>query len=94
MPVPARKASDYRLFEEAGDVIRLQFVRWAKALGFTLSELHELLALSGRWQADMAGLRASAAGKLVDMGPPQATAASIRHMKLRNPAFDRYPTRP
>lgn len=40
----ARTASGYRLYAEA-DVERLRFIRQAKALGFTLDDIAELLRL-------------------------------------------------
>jgi len=63
---PARQSSGYRLYEEQ-DVERLRFIRRAKSLGFTLNEIQELLALSGRREQDMAGLKAAAAEKLADV---------------------------
>ena len=39
-----RSASGYRLYTDA-DVMRLQFIRKAKALGFTLEDITELLKL-------------------------------------------------
>src|SRR3546814_4886966 len=56
LPEPARQASGYRSYV-SGDVGRLQFVRRAKALGFTLEEIRDLLALSGRRDDDMGGLK-------------------------------------
>lgn len=44
MPEPDRKASGYRDYGER-DLLRLQFVLRAKSLGFTLSEIGELLDL-------------------------------------------------
>src|SRR6266852_308449 len=41
---PARKPSGYRLYAEE-DIARLQFIRKAKKLGFTLKEIKELLTL-------------------------------------------------
>lgn len=41
---PSRTASGYRLYTEV-DVERLQFIRQAKALGFTLQDITELLRL-------------------------------------------------
>jgi len=41
---PARNPSGYRLYAEE-DVARLRFIRKAKALGYTLKEIKELLAL-------------------------------------------------
>jgi DNA-binding transcriptional MerR regulator len=66
LPAPLRQASGYRCYEP-GDVGRLRFVRRAKALGFTLAEIRELLALSGRRDDDMGALRAAAAEKLADV---------------------------
>lgn len=66
LPAPQRQASGYRRYED-GDVARLRFVRRAKALGFTLVEIRDLLALSGRREDDMGGLKAAAAEKLADV---------------------------
>lgn len=66
LPVPTRRASGYRSYD-AADVVRLRFVRRAKALGFTLVEIRELLALSGRRDDDMADLKAVATEKLSDI---------------------------
>src|SRR5574337_579822 len=45
LPPPRRRASGYR--DYGPDVVeRLRFIRRAKALGFTLEEIRELLALS------------------------------------------------
>jgi MerR family copper efflux transcriptional regulator len=44
MPEPDRKPSGYRVYDER-DVLRLKFVLRAKSLGFTLSEIGELLDL-------------------------------------------------
>ena len=41
---PARTASNYRLYPEK-DVLRLAFIKRAKHLGFTLSEIKDLLTL-------------------------------------------------
>lgn len=54
LPAPARQPSGYRRYG-ASDVQRLRFVARAKALGFTLAEIQELLALS-----DRAGVRPDA----------------------------------
>ena len=45
LPEPLRRASGYRSYGE-GTVTQLRFIRRAKALGFTLEEIRELLALS------------------------------------------------
>lgn len=66
LPPPQRQASGYRAYGK-DDVARLQFLQRAKALGFTLNEIRELLALSGRRADDMAGLKAAATDKLLDV---------------------------
>lgn len=63
LPAPARSAAGYRRYEE-GDVLRLNFIRRAKALGFTLEEIRDLLAISAA-RDDMAQVKAAAAAKLV-----------------------------
>jgi len=45
LPEPKRRASGYRHYDDAA-VRQLRFIRRAKALGFTLQEIRELLALS------------------------------------------------
>lgn len=66
LPKAQRLASGYRVYDQ-DDVRRLRFVRRAKALGFTLPEIRELLALSGHRQDDMAGMKAAAIEKLADV---------------------------
>ena len=53
-------------------------MRRAKALGFTLNEIQELLSLSGRREQDMAGLKAAAAEKLADVEHRLAELTRIR----------------
>lgn len=66
LPPPQRQASGYRRYGQ-DDIARLGFVRRGKALGFTLVEIRDLLALSGRPADDMAGLKATATEKLADV---------------------------
>jgi DNA-binding transcriptional MerR regulator len=77
LPLPTRQASGYRRYD-TGDVARLRFVRRAKGLGFTLSEIRELLALSGRREDDMGTLKAAATAKLADVETRLAELARIR----------------
>lgn len=63
---PARRPSGYRDYHDA-DIARLCFVLRAKALGFTLVEIRELLALSDAVDHDMASIKALAVAKLVDI---------------------------
>lgn len=58
---PPRRASGYRAYP-ADAVRRLRFIRRAKALGFTLDEIAELLALSQR--RDVRAVKKAAQAKL------------------------------
>ena len=66
LPQAQRIASGYRVYG-ADDVKRLQFVRRAKALGFALAEIGDLLALSDHRDDDMATLKSVATEKLADV---------------------------
>ncbi len=77
LPAPLRQPSGYRTYSLA-DVLRLRFVRRAKALGFSLDEIRELLALSDRRDGDMGSLKAAASGKLADVETKLAELTRIR----------------
>ena len=59
-----RLASGYRRYSEL-ELARLRFIRRAQALGFTLKEIKELLALSA--QRDVERVKRSAQAKLKDV---------------------------
>ena len=77
LPEPQRLMSGYRQYE-TGDVARLRFVRRAKALGFTLIEIRELLTLSSHREDDMAGMKAAAIEKLADVEDKLTELTRIR----------------
>ena len=77
LPPPQRQASGYRHYR-SDDVARLRFVRRAKALGFSLAEVRELLALSSRPAEDMAGLKAAASEKLAGVEYKLAELERVR----------------
>src|SRR3546814_13682860 len=77
LPEPRRQASGYRRYGE-DDVARLRFVRRAQGLGFTLTEIRDLLALSSRPADDMDGLKAAATEQPVDGGHNVAELTRIR----------------
>jgi MerR family transcriptional regulator, copper efflux regulator len=60
----ARLASGYRRYGEL-EVSRLRFIRRAQALGFTLKEVRELLALSAK--RDVARVKRTAQAKFDDV---------------------------
>jgi Hg(II)-responsive transcriptional regulator len=72
---PTRLASGYRRYSEL-EVARLRFIRRAQALGFSLKEVKELLALSKR--RDVARVRRTAQEKLADVEERIAALERIR----------------
>lgn len=77
LPPPMRNGSGYRCYGDE-DIARLAFVRRAKALGFTLAEIRDLLTLSARRHDGMAGLNTVAKEKLADVEERLAELTRIR----------------
>lgn len=77
LPIPRRRDSGYRRYD-AEDLTRLQFVRRAKALGFSLHDIAELLTLSDQSHNDMAGVRHAAESKLLDVNNKLAELTRIK----------------
>lgn len=77
LPMPSRRDSGYRDYHSR-DVAQLRFVRRAKALGFTLSEIRELLALSHHREQDMSGFKAVGAAKLAVLDAKLAELNRVR----------------
>jgi Hg(II)-responsive transcriptional regulator len=77
LPEPQRLRSGYRQYQ-LGDVSRLRFVRRAKALGFTLQEIRDLLELSSHREKDMAGMKTTAIEKLADVEEKLTELTRIR----------------
>jgi MerR family copper efflux transcriptional regulator len=63
---PARTASNYRIYP-ASDITRLRFIKKAKELGFSLSEIKELLALSCDPSASKADVKHQVESKINDI---------------------------
>jgi len=70
-----RLASGYRRYT-ALELSRLRFIRRAQALGFTLNEVRDLLALSAK--RDVARVKRSAQSKLEDVDKKIAALQKIR----------------
>ncbi len=66
MPKPKRKESRYRFYDEV-DLKRLQFIKRAKELGFTLKEIKELLNLKIESTATCGDVKHLAENKLKDI---------------------------
>ena len=77
LPPPERRPSGYREYREA-DVERLRFIRKAKELGFTLTEIGELLSLSADRGADMQGVKRKAEERLAQV---EQKLTELRHMQ-------------
>jgi Hg(II)-responsive transcriptional regulator len=74
---PPRPGSGFRTYPEE-TVARLQFIRQAQLLGFTLKEIADLLALRVAPGTDCAAVRAHAAAKLADVERRLAELERIR----------------
>lgn len=76
LPPPARRASGYRDYDD-GDIPRLRFILRAKALGFTLVEIRELLDLSDEHAGNVGDLKLAVQAKLADIESRMAQLAKI-----------------
>jgi DNA-binding transcriptional MerR regulator len=75
---PARRtASGYRMYGEATER-RLRFIRRAQALGFTLNEIAELLALSDNPHAGAREVKKATRAKIADI---EGRIEALRRMK-------------
>lgn len=66
LPRPPRTASGYRAFSD-DDVRRVRFIKRAQALGFSLREVEELLALRARSGRSCANVQVKAQSKIADI---------------------------
>ncbi|SDZ89691.1 Zn(II)-responsive transcriptional regulator/Cu(I)-responsive transcriptional regulator,TIGR02044 [Desulfuromusa kysingii] len=62
----ARSASNYRLYTDEG-IVRLRFIKRAKALGFTLREIKELLFLRADPDATKGDVKTQIEEKILDI---------------------------
>lgn len=66
LPRPPRTGSGYRAF--SGDAVRrIHFIKRAQALGFSLSEVEELLTLRAQRGRSCANVQAKAKSKIADI---------------------------
>lgn len=66
IPAPPRRASGYRMYPPE-TVDRLRFIRRAKDLGFSLSEINDLLSLAGQPEGDRGQVKRIAENKLAEV---------------------------
>jgi MerR family mercuric resistance operon transcriptional regulator len=90
---PARTTSGYRHYTTDA-VARLRFIRQAKDLGFSLSEIKELLALRVAPGKSCADVRARAETKIADVEQRIAQLGRMKRalMKLASACSGRGPT--
>ena len=66
LPEPPRLASGYRLYPDQ-TVRRIRFIKRAQEIGFTLTEIRQLLAIRVDAGRDMGKVRALAQAKITDI---------------------------
>ena len=82
LPHPPRTGSGYRAF--SGEAVRrVRFIKRAQALGFSLREIEELLALRAQRGRSCVGMQAKAEAKIADMD------AKLRHLRAMRGALIR-----
>ena len=79
IPEPERKPSGYRIYGEE-DVLRLRFILRAKALGFTLTEIEELLDLRTDPRRTADDVRRHAEEKIADVEAKLRDLRGIRRV--------------
>ncbi len=77
IPPPPRSTGGYRRYS-ADSIRRLSFVRQAKALGFSLAEIRELLSLSADSQASSHAVKQLAEQRLADIDSRIAALERMR----------------
>jgi len=78
LPDPPRRESGYRIYSE-DDVTRIQFIKHAQKLGFTLNEVSELLSLRVDPDTTCADVRKRAEIKLNDI---EGKIRALQQMKI------------
>jgi MerR family transcriptional regulator, copper efflux regulator len=77
LPKPPRTAAGYRIFPSE-TARRLQFIKRAQELGFSLSEIGELLALRAKPGTKREDIRARAEAKIADIEQKMLTLEAMK----------------
>lgn len=77
LPAPPRTAAGYRLYSPSA-VERIRFIRHAKALGFTLEEIEELLSLRRAPGCTCGDVKERADRKIADIDRRIAALTAVR----------------
>jgi MerR family transcriptional regulator, copper efflux regulator len=75
---PPRTLSNYRRYPRDA-VKRVQFIKRAQVLGFSLKDIKELLSLRTAPEASCAEVRAHAAAKIKDINDKIASLTAMKH---------------
>ena len=78
LPEPGRTESGYRIYPESM-VERLQFIKGAQALGFTLEEIRDLLNMRVDESVNRADVRDTAERKIADINDKIAVLEAMRN---------------
>ena len=82
LPQPPRLPSGYRVYTQP-TVRRVRFIKRAQELGFTLSEIRELLSLRLDHERDRSEVRAIAEAKVADMEEKIRTLTAMKEALVR-----------
>jgi MerR family transcriptional regulator, copper efflux regulator len=77
LPEPPRLASGYRMYPEQ-TVRRVRFIKRAQEIGFTLSEIRELLAIRIDGDRTSSEVRALAQAKIIDIEEKMQTLQRMK----------------
>ncbi|MGN6314233.1 MAG: MerR family transcriptional regulator [Rhodanobacteraceae bacterium] len=88
LPEPRRRGSGYRDYDR-GAIERLRFIRRAKALGFSLDDIRELLALSADHEKGVRNVKQRAEARLakleLQIRELQRMRRGLKHLIARCP---------
>lgn len=82
MPEPTRRESGYRQYSQ-DDVARLQFIKRAKELGFSLEEISELFSLRVDPQTTCGDVKSRAEAKIADIEEKIETLEEMKRALLK-----------
>ena len=82
IPEPPRRESGYRKYPQ-NTVIRIQFIKRARELGFSLKEIHELLSLRLDPDTPAIVIRRKAEAKVKDIEEKIKTLQNMKHTLLK-----------
>lgn len=77
LPQPARTGGNYRLYG-SNELVRLQFIRRARDLGFSLDQVRKLLNLSGDAQTGCASVHDTARDHIEEVDRKIASLTALR----------------